>query len=64
MLSNPRLAELVDELYFEPHVPGYGASRGTHSRKVPQRNNTAGTLKAIQVMQRLRMFGIRAHNWV
>ena len=64
LVANPRLAALVDEIFFEPHVPGYGGSTHDGGARVKMSETTAATLSAIQVMQRLRSLGIRAHFWV
>ena len=59
--DEPELARLVDELYFEYHFYFDGLDFGWGQLGMDE-SNTADD--ALELMQRLRRQGIRAHFWI
>lgn len=63
IINTPRLAELVDELYFENHVTmNPMAFQGWELED--KKHNYMNISRSYQIFMGLRQLGIMAHSWV
>lgn len=64
IIDKPHLAALVDELFFEFHFQVDDSKPPPAHKRAAEDRPDIGVRAALQIMQRLRHLGIRAHFWV